>query len=278
MIIVLFFLQLSCSQNADQVIDLPKHDSTIGNAPIIDSIYVQAFQDLLDSAKLKGCILISHQHTFYSNDFQGAQKGQLPASTFKILNSIIGLELGLIKDTTTIFPWNGQPQMNPNWESDLKLKDAFQLSCVPCYRELARQIGLTNMIKYTEIFNYGNLTIDTSNLDLFWLMGDSKISPFEQIQFLRQFYEHDFSIKENTYNTLKYILLRESTAAYSLYGKTGWSTDHEHDNTWFVGFVETRDKTVYFATNLEPTENTDMTNMAQNRIELTEQALHYIGL
>lgn len=246
----------------------------------VKHIMLPKFQTIVDSLDLKGCILIldNSANTYYSNNFNWASKGQLPASTFKIPNSIISLELGLIKDTSTILLWDGQPQMNSNWEQDLILKDAFQLSCVPCYRQLARQIGLDRMTTFLTHFNYGQMVIDSSNLDLFWLLGDSKISPFQEISFLKRFNQQNLDIKPSTYYTMKQILLREHTDNYQLFGKTGWSNDKNHDNTWFVGFLEHNDHTYYFATNLEPTINTDINKMAFNRIIATKLAFIDLGI
>ena len=52
---------------------------------------IKDIQTILDSANVAGSILIYDlkQYFFYSNDFKWSKKGRLPASTFKIPNSII---------------------------------------------------------------------------------------------------------------------------------------------------------------------------------------------
>ena len=84
-------------------------------------IMVDDFQLMLDSAKLKGTILLYdlNENTFYSNDFDKAAKGQLPASTYKIPNSIIALELGIVENDSTIIKWDGEPRNREIWEADL---------------------------------------------------------------------------------------------------------------------------------------------------------------
>lgn len=251
----------------------------IKETPVQDSVLVETFQNIINSKKLIGTILIFSptNNAFYSNDFDWASKGQLPASTFKIPNSIIGLELGIIKDSSTVFPWNGKKHWNSNWEKDLKLRDAFQLSCVPCYQELARQIGISNMKKYLSVLDYGDMQFDSTNIDLFWLMGASKITPFQQIAFLQNFYERKIALKQNTYLTMLEILKREVSEDYVLYGKTGWSTDNDIDNTWFVGFLVKNNEVTYFASNLEATDSTDMNKMAENRVTITLNALESLN-
>ena len=76
--------------------------------------------------------------------------GHLPASTFKIPNSIIALETGLIEDDSTLIKWDGDERRLPAWEQDLVFRDAFHYSCVPCYQEIARKIGEKRMLVIEE--------------------------------------------------------------------------------------------------------------------------------
>jgi beta-lactamase class D len=65
----------------------------------------QEFQQLFDSEKLNGAVLVYdlQKDTFYSNNFEWCMKGHLPASTFKIANSIIALETGVVENDSTLF-------------------------------------------------------------------------------------------------------------------------------------------------------------------------------
>ena len=73
-----------------------------------------------------------------------------PKSTFKIPNSLIGLETGVIRDAEFVIPWNQEkypPQANWNqepfihWGSDHTLRSAIKYSVVWYYRELALRVG-----------------------------------------------------------------------------------------------------------------------------------------
>src|SRR6187431_2465309 len=92
------------------------------------------FGKILDSLGVKGAVLIYDikNKTYYSNDFAWTKMEILPASTFKIPNSIIALETGVIKNDSVIFKWNGEKRNFKKWEEDLTFKKAFQVSCVPC--------------------------------------------------------------------------------------------------------------------------------------------------
>lgn len=262
---------LSCSDAPKPKIET--HNTNDESLEIVRS----DFQSLLDSAEVKGSMLIWDEKKYYSNDFEWAKKGHLPASTFKIPNSIIALELGIIDNDSTIIKWDGKPQFQKRWEKDLTFKEAFHLSCVPCYQEIARSIGLKRMKNYLSNLNYGNMEVDSTNLDLFWLEGQSNINQYQQIGFLRKFNKQKLPISKRTHAIMSRMMIIEETEQYTLRGKTGWSIVDNQDNCWYVGFLETRYGFFYFATNIEPTEPTDLNNLPSIRKTLTEEALRAIG-
>lgn len=236
---------------------------------------VPEFNKILDSLKVKGAILIYDftNKTYYSNDFSWAKTGIIPASTFKIPNSIIALETGVIKNDSAIFKWNGEKRWNKKWEQDLTFKEAFQVSCVPCYQEVARKIGVERMKDYLKKLNYKEMIFDSSTIDNFWLDGKSKISQIQQIQFLKRFYFSELSISKRTESIIKDMMKIEKTDAYSLSGKTGLSVKNDLYNGWFVGYFEVKNKVYFFATNLEPMKKEAVNeDFYSARINATKQA------
>lgn len=239
------------------------------------------FQEILDSSDVHGSILIydAQQNTFHSNDFDWARTGQLPASTFKIVNSIIGLETRNITSTDSlIFKWNGESYFKKSWEQNLNLHDAFHESCVPCYQQLARDIGIDSMQVYLEKLKFGNMVLDSSNLDMFWLRGDSRITQFEQIDFLQKLHNLKLSISPDTRYVMENLMIIEDSTDVILRGKTGWSSGNNFDNGWFVGYIEIDKKFYYFATNIEPNNDTDLSNFIAARKEVTLQAFNKLGI
>lgn len=233
------------------------------------------FQIILDSANVNGSILVYNlnENKYYSNDYEWAKKGRLPASTFKITNSIIGLETKVIENDSTIFKWNGEPRSYKSWEQDLSLKNAFHYSCVPCYQEVARAIGVKRMNDYLSRLEYGNMQVDSTNIDVFWLEGESEISQFEQIDFLKRFYRNELPISERTETIMKRMMVIAENEEHKLNGKTGWSVRNGNNNGWFVGYLETQSNTYFFATNIEPKEDFDMDKFPSARKEVTFRAL-----
>src|SRR5499427_2747662 len=55
-------------------------------------------------------------------DGKRAGRRFVPASTFKIANTIIALETGVVKDENEIIPYGGQPQPFKTWEKDMSMR------------------------------------------------------------------------------------------------------------------------------------------------------------
>lgn len=238
------------------------------------------FQAILDSADVLGSILIFdlNDSAYYSNDFMWAETGQLPASTFKIPNSIIALETGVVENDSTLFEWNGEDRALNNWEQDLHFSEAFQYSCVPCYQEVAREIGLQQMTEFLDTLDYGNMQVDSTNLDLFWLQGESRISQFEQIGFLQRLYRSELPISKRSEIIINRMMIIEENQDYTLSGKTGWSINNGEDNGWFVGYIETQRNTYIFATNVEPKPQFQMNRFPQIRRDVTLTAFKQMSV
>lgn len=208
-----------------------------------------------------------------TNDSIQTTHGYLPASTFKITNSIIALETGVVESDTSIFEWNGEKRRMQVWEQDLTLHDAFHVSCVPCYQDVARRIGPNRMNAYLDSFNYGSMVVDSSNIDVFWLEGESQITAKQQINFLKRFYDGKLPISNRTHQMMKQLMVIQQSDSITLSGKTGWSIRNGNNVGWFVGYLEKNDNVYFFATNVLPQESFNMDLFGKIRKEVTEKAL-----
>lgn len=237
-------------------------------------------QAILDSANVIGSILVYNvqNNNYYSNDFEWCKNGQLPASTFKITNSIIALETGVVQNDSTVFKWNGETRRNKNLEQDLTLKEAFHYSCLPCYQDIAKHIGVEKMKKYIELLEYGHIKVDSSTLENFWLIGNSHINQFEQIEFLKRLYESNLPISKRTETIMKRMIIQEENETFKISGKTGWSYTNKIDNGWFVGYVEVNKNIYYFATNITPKTGFDIHLFPAVRKAVTYDSFKVLGI
>ena len=134
----------------------------------------------------------------------------------------------------------------PVWNQDQNMRTAFTRSAVWFYQDLARRIGKERMTKYIQAAGYGNQDI-SEKIDSFWLDGNLRISPEEQIKFLVRLYKNDLPFSTSVMNTVKDIMVIERKDTYTLRGKTGWATNVNGVKNigWHVGYLE-RDNNVYF--------------------------------
>ena len=119
------------------------------------------------------------------------------------------------------------------------------------YQELARAIGAERMQRYLRRFNYGNQSMG-GGVDRFWLHGDLRISPDEQVQFLRRMYRGELGLTDRSTQIVKDILVLEDTPEYRLSGKTGTAdVTPTRELAWLVGYVERDDNTWLYVLNME---------------------------
>jgi beta-lactamase class D len=180
-----------------------------------------------------------------------------PCSTFKIWNILIGLESGVISAPDAAFyKWDGEIRPIPEWNNDLTLKEAFQASCVPAFQELARKIGQKRMRTWIRKIGYGTRDI-SAGIDVFWLPAKGRktilISTDAQAKLMCQLVSNRLPFSGNSLAVLKEIMAIKKTDKGILYGKTGSRANEEgkYIMGWFVGYVESNQKTYAFACNLK---------------------------
>lgn len=197
----------------------------------------------------------------------------LPASTFKILNSLIALETGVIADEIAVLTWDGIPRKIPEWNRDLNMSEAIKLSAVWFYQVLARRVGHEKMQKWVAQARYGNQKIGSKDdIDKFWLEGELRITPQEQIQFLRRLYSNDLPFSKRSLSIVKDIMVVEQTPDYTIRAKTGWVGFEGNISPqigWYVGYLEKGKNVYFFATNIDIRNQKD----PSARLDLTRRCL-----
>ena len=196
------------------------------------------------------------QVRYVHNESRSRQKF-LPASTFKIPNTLIGLEENIIKGESHIFEWDGVDKGLAAWNRNQTLGTAFSVSCIWCYQWIAEKVGNEGYLKYLEEFHYGNLKTgsDTSN---FWLEGDLAISALEQIEFIKKVYLGDLPVNKKNIDILKEIMVVEESPGYRISAKTGWANRIAVQHGWYVGYIETKEGVWLFVNNIRVTSRADL--------------------
>lgn len=184
----------------------------------------------------EGCFLAKNLSTGEVVEFNGPQcrvKYQ-PCSTFKILNALIGLETGILRESTVI-KWDGKRQPVKEWERDHDLAPAIRFSVVPYFQEVARRIGLTRMQNYVSKIGYGNQQIG-SVIDRFWLDGPLAINAYEQLGFIERLYEDRLPFSKANMSLVRKLLVQENESGRVFSGKTGSAFNNgAFEWGWFIG-------------------------------------------
>lgn len=235
----------------------------------------QAIAQLFDQAQSAGVLVIQRdqQIQVYGNDLSRADTEYVPASTFKMLNALIGLQHG--KATTNeIFKWDGKKRSFAAWEKDMTLGQAMQASAVPVYQELARRIGLELMQQEVQRIQFGNQQIG-QHIDNFWLVGPLKVTPKQEVKFASALAQEQLAFDPQVQQQVKAMLLLQERQAYRLYAKSGWGMDVEPQVGWLTGWIETpQDEIVAFSLNMQMQSNMD----PAIRLKILQQALAELGL
>ncbi|MBX7218700.1 MAG: class D beta-lactamase [Blastocatellia bacterium] len=174
-----------------------------------------------------------------------------PCSTFKIPNSLIGLETGVIADENFVIKWDGVKRSREPWNHDHNLQTAIRDSVVWYYQELARRVGQEKMKHYITAMHYGNEDI-SGGIDRFWLNDSIKISAEEQVKFLLKLHKNELPVSARSLKIVKDITTLSNAKGVIFRGKTGsWYGDNEGSLGWFVGYVERDGNAYIFAANAE---------------------------
>ena len=198
-----------------------------------------------------------------------------PASTFKIVNSLIGLQTGVVTNDTMVIKWDGVKRDREELNKDMGMTEAFKVSSVPYYQEVARRIGKDTMQKWIDSIGYGNRNI-SGPVDSFWLNNTLKISPDEQLGLVKRLYFDQLPFRKSVHEMVKGVMLQEDNTAYKLSYKTGWGFDEQKNNIgWMVGWIEENNHVYFFVTFVKAgTGDVDMRNI---RMNITKGILKQLG-
>lgn len=187
-------------------------------------------------------------YTYYVYHADRCQRGFLPASTFKIAHTLIALETGVIPHSDYQIDWDGAVRSVEAWNRDHSLRSAFKASAVWYFKEVARRIGRERMQEWLIKLDYGNHEIGASIVD-FWLTGDLRITPLQQVEFLHRLHKGELPVTRRSSLIVQQFMALEEADSFALRGKTGWANPQTSEELgWFVGWYETQTEPYYFAT------------------------------
>jgi beta-lactamase class D len=215
------------------------------------------------------------EYLIIASDKDRSGEAMLPASTFKIPNSVIALETGVVGDPDKdVFKWDGVVRSIEGWNRDHTLRSAIAASAVPVYQEIARRIGAERMQKYVDLFEYGNRDIG-GGIDQFWLTGNLRIDPIQQIDFVDRLRRDALPASKRSQELVRDILPVTKSGDAVIRAKTGLVGAElgKPSLGWLVGWAEKGGANTVFALDLDVREP----RHSADRMKLAEQCLGDIG-
>ncbi|HHM0730831.1 TPA: penicillin-binding transpeptidase domain-containing protein, partial [Elizabethkingia anophelis] len=242
------------------------------------------FQSYFDSCGVEGSIAIYdiESQKWIVSDTVGLVIETLPASTFKIINLLIALETNTIKDENEIVKWVGSTDTvkygyRPEIYHDMSVKEAFELSAVWVFVELAKKMGKDTYKKYLTESKYGNNNLTQTEAD-FWNFGDFAISPKNQVEFLKSLYEEKLPFSKRNIDIVKNVMITEQNDEYTIRAKTGWTRENNMNTGWWTGYIETKKGTFIFATRLLQDRKINRSDFGSCRKEITKKIFRDLNI
>ena len=188
-----------------------------------------------------------------------------PASTFKIPHALAALDAGVVSGPEEVLRYDGSPQAFDVWGRDHDLRSAMRDSVLWFFQRIAERLGTERERAYLKAFDYGNQ--DASGpLTSFWLGSSLRISPDEQLTFLRRFFAGELRVREDAARAVRAILVQPAgrivnargahamaapwPAGTTVFAKTGAGPDNGRRVVWLVGRVTRGERAWIFVSNV----------------------------
>ncbi|HXD76633.1 MAG TPA: penicillin-binding transpeptidase domain-containing protein [Puia sp.] len=258
---------------------------TVDNSlqPYFDSAGVKGSFALFDNGHgdFRICNLTRYRDSLYP-----------PGATFDILQSLIAVQTGVLKDENSLLPpanmpgsgvgvrIAGRPDTGSKAHPALTLKEGFQDSSAFArdeFRELAGQIGRDTLKRWIDSLQYGNKKMgETADLD-FWQDGTLRINADQQLGLLKKLYFNQVpSFFNRTQEIVRGIFATENKSSFRLSYKlaqTGMTNGHEVG--WVMGWIEENKHPYFFVVNLESADPAK--DLRRTGLDITRKILQKLG-
>ncbi|KAA5805216.1 class D beta-lactamase [Alkalicaulis satelles] len=212
----------------------------------------QELDSLLDEAGVTGAIVVirASDGRAWTGGGERVDARFIPASTFKIPNSLILLQSGVVSGPDAALAWDGTERPFASWNQDQTFAQAFQRSTVWAYQAWTLELDRGAMQAALEALDYGNGDAGGAP-DRFWLDGPLEISAREQAGFLSRLHARALPFEAGVMETVIDLMALRRGEGWVLRGKTGWRFGGEPDTGWFAGWLELEGEAWLFALNID---------------------------
>ena len=230
-----------------------------------------SFKQYFDAAGVNGSFGMfdnGQGHFTIYNLHRYRDSSYLPAATFDIMQSLIGVQTGVVKDDSAVLfdvtklKLDGKEkidsmallssQIKPDTERCkpiMTLSAAFRHSCPDQFQVLAGRIGKDTLKKWIDSLGYGNKDIST---DVFWMDNHLTVNSDEQLGLVKKLYFDQLPFFPRSQKVVRQMMLMENNSNYQLSYKTGTGIRKDgHALTWYVGWIEENKHPYFFVETLD---------------------------
>ena len=196
-----------------------------------------------------------------------------PASTFKVALAAMGFDAGLLQSPgrPVHAPREGDPTWGgAPWRRASTPVDWMEHSIVWYSRRITHAMGRDALERYARRFGFGNADLSGdagfgNGLDRAWIASSLRVSPAEQVAFLRDLRSGALELSRDAARNTLSIVPTVRTAGWTLRGKTGSAYPRRADRSfdrargygWYVGWADGGGRTLVFARLNQDTQRTE---------------------
>ena len=217
------------------------------------------------SAADPGCLLIAEPDQGVVMEQSGDLCGErfTPASSFKIALALMGYDSGILLDAANPRrPYKAEYKARRRAVKRDTTPESWLANSVVWYSQvLTREFGFDRFQAYLDAFDYGDRDLSPIEgrddpLVSAWLSASLKISPHEQVVFLRRLLSGKLPVSNDARDKTMAIMPRgDGGDRLAIFGKTGTGLQANADGSlnfdrqigWYVGWAERKGKRFVFA-------------------------------
>lgn len=187
-----------------------------------------------------------------------------PASTFKIPLAVMGFDSGFLTDAHA--PVLSYKVGDPDWGGEAWRQPTdpmrwLKYSVVWYSQRVTHALGEARVTDYARRFGFGNADLSGdpgqgNGLDRAWIASSLKVSPYEQVAFVRRLVAHQLPVSAQAMSKAEEVVeVSPAGDGWQVHGKTGTAyprdvsggIDRSRGYGWYVGWATKRERTLAFA-------------------------------
>jgi len=226
-----------------------------------------------DEKKVEGCFTMldnaTGEITVYNMGLDTMRF--LPAETFDVLNGMIALHTGVLTDEKMNLSIMNLDSNNVS--KNVNITEAFKSNSLPFFQQVAKNIGYDTLQSWVDSVSYGNKKLD-EQVDQSWLNNSTKISPDEQLGFMKHLYFEQLPFRKSVQLSMKELMVVNDNTDYKLSYKTGSGKNEKNENIgWMIGWIEENRHVYFFVTLLKSNKE----EVKKNSVDITNSILSHYG-